>query len=151
MKRLFVLLLCLVMIVCSLSGCGEKSGKDNGKTDIVVTAFVHYDFVKQIVGDSANVTMLIKPGSEIHGYEPTPADVAKISNCDLFVYTGGESDVWVQGILSQAKSEDKAVSFLELCGEEAAHVGEKHNHKDGEHLDDEHVWTSPKKATLFAG
>ena len=44
--------------------------------------------------------MLLKPGAEMHSYEPTPQDIIQIRNADLFIYVGGESDAWVDSILS---------------------------------------------------
>ena len=36
--------------------------------------------------------MLIKPGVETHSYEPTPDDIQKIQNSDLFIYNGNTSE-----------------------------------------------------------
>ena len=41
------------------------------KLSVVTTIFPQYDFTRQIVGDKADVTMLLKPGAESHSYEPT--------------------------------------------------------------------------------
>ena len=82
---------------------------------IVATIFPQYDFARQIVGDYADVYMLLKPGEEIHSYEPTPQDIKMIQNSDLFIYTGGENDVWVENILSSLGDEGpRSVRLLDL-------------------------------------
>ena len=91
---------------------GEQPGN---RMQIVATIFPQYDFARQIVGDYADVYMLLKPGEEIHSYEPTPQDIKMIQNCDLFIYTGGENDVWVENILSSLGDEGpRSVRLLDL-------------------------------------
>ena len=74
------------------------------KLSVVTTIFPEYDWVKQIIGDtnSADITMLLDNGVDLHSYQPTAEDIMKISNCDLFIYVGGESDAWVKKALSEA-------------------------------------------------
>ena len=91
---------------------GEQPGN---RMQIVATIFPQYDFARQIVGDYADVYMLLKPGEEIHSYEPTPQDIKMIQNSDLFIYTGGENDVWVENILSSLGDEGpRSVRLLDL-------------------------------------
>lgn len=102
-----------------LSGCADaaQSGPDadrNGeKLHIVTTIFPPYDFVKKIGGEDVEVIMLLKPGMESHSYEPTPADIFRIMDSDLFLYAGGESDVWVEELLEGADTETKAAALLD--------------------------------------
>lgn len=143
MKRLLALIICILAIL-TLSGCGGEKMADDGKISIVATAFPHYDFARQITKGVENVEikMLISPGSEVHSYEPTPSDILAISECDLFIYTGGESDTWVKGILESSGNENmKIVSFMDLC-KDSIQAHEK-EHEGHEHVYDEHVWTSP--------
>ena len=58
---------------------------EDDKMKIVVTSFPQYDFARAVAGDKANIQMLIKPGVETHSYEPTPDDIQKIQNADLFI------------------------------------------------------------------
>ena len=54
--------------------------------------------MKQIAGEQASdmdITMLLDNGVDLHSYQPTAADIMKISDCDLFIYVGGESDTWL--------------------------------------------------------
>ncbi len=102
-----------------LSGCADAAQSGSGadreeeKLHIVTTIFPPYDFVKKIGGEDVEVTMLLKPGMESHSYEPTPADIFRIMDSDLFLYAGGESDVWVEELLEGADTETKAVALLD--------------------------------------
>lgn len=123
---------------------GDTYTYEKEKTSIVATTFAPYDFARQIAGDSADVTMLLSPGEESHTYEPTPGDIMKIQQCDLFIYGGGESEKWVEsilGTLDQSIRTVKMMETVELCEEEHDHT-EHYEHSHEEEYD-EHVWTSP--------
>ena len=87
----------------------------DGRISVVTTIFPPYDFVREIAGDEVNLTMLLKPGEETHSYEPTPQDIIDIQNSDVFIYTGGENDVWVEDILSSMPESDMLTLRLTDC------------------------------------
>ncbi|MBP1562598.1 MAG: zinc ABC transporter substrate-binding protein [Oscillospiraceae bacterium] len=139
-----------------LCGCQNQSKTENpsGKLKIVTTIFPAYDFAKNVFGDTAEVTMLLKPGMESHSFDPSAKDVVKIDECDLFIYNGGESDEWVENILKSTENVKslKMVDAVEVLGEEhtdgmTAEEHDEHEHDEEEY--DEHVWTSPKNAALI--
>ncbi|MCM1363607.1 MAG: metal ABC transporter substrate-binding protein [Faecalibacterium sp.] len=115
---------------------------------IITTGFASYDFAKQIAAEKANVEMLLSPGEESHTFEPTPSDIIKIQDCDVFIYGGGESDEWVNNILSSIDTEKIAVvKMMESTEAEKEDIIEgMEHHEDSEDEYDEHVWTSPLKA-----
>ena len=126
---------------------GESYEYKKDKTTIVATSFAPYDFARQIAGENAEVIMLLAPGEESHTYEPTPGDIMKIQQCDLFIYGGGESESWVESILEsfdEGVNTVKMMDVVELCQQEHDHSEDEHHHEDGEY--DEHVWTSPLNA-----
>ena len=136
MKRVIICLLCVVL----LCGCaGITNTKDTGKPTVVTTIFPLYDFARAIGGDNTHVKMLIKPGSEVHSYDPLPSDMSSVYNSDLFLYIGGESDTWVNTLL-----DGSAVNLLALID------SVEHTHSDHDHTHaDEHIWTSPENAILM--
>ena len=152
-KRLFL----IYLIIFLLAGCEPLQPQQKEKTQIVATIFPLYDFAREIAGEDAEVKMLLKPGAEVHSYEPTPQDIIAIQNCDVFLYIGGESDEWVRNVLESIDTTDMQVVALMDCvdaAEEAengfAWNGE-HDHGDDDHAleemeYDEHIWTSPRNA-----
>jgi len=155
--------ICLLLIV--MNGCTQSNGsaESTGKISIVATIFAPYDFIRQIVDDQAEVTMLLPPGSESHSYEPTPQDIIKIQNCDVFVYIGGDSDAWVHEMLESMDTGKMKIITLMDCvdvaeeeiveGMEDDHgYGDEERHDEDEHDErelDEHVWTSPQNAKII--
>ncbi len=135
MKRIIICLLCMLV----LCGC-TATQKDTSKPTIVTTIFPLYDFARHICGNKADVKMLIKPGSEVHSYDPLPSDMAAVYDSDLFLYIGGESDKWVQNLL-----DDNEINSIPLIGSIAEHT----EHHNGHSHADEHIWTSPENAVLM--
>ena len=179
MKKITALLLALMMLAGVLAGCGkpQDTGKA-GKLKVVTTIFPAYDWVRAILGDKADnaeVTMLLDNGVDLHSYQPTADDIVKISDCDLFVYVGGESDGWVENALKNAANRNmKVINLLEVLGDsvkteetvegmqEDGHDhghGHSHDEHDEEHDEaeghdhgeekDEHVWLSLKNAQVL--
>ena len=78
----------------ALTGCmpGQKSAASlppEKKIQIVCTNFPSYDFAKHIVKNHGEVTMLVKPGTDIHSFSPSPKDLKAVADSDLLIYTGG--------------------------------------------------------------
>ncbi len=156
-----------VFILCMLplSGCQNTEKKDDNKLNIVTVDFVQYDFVRSICKDSADVKMIMKPGAEIHGYEPSLSDISLIRNADVFIYNGGESDVWVEKILDSFDSSSiatlKLMDYALLLEESHSSISHSHNNRHGvhdhsgedecedKHGYDEHIWTSPSNAVIM--
>lgn len=162
MKKIISILLLFLTILLTFTGCGSNTFDfTNGKLSVVCTIFPEYDWVKQIVGDSpdVDVRLLIKNGVDLHSYQPSVEDIARISTCDLFVYVGGESDNWVNDVLKEAVNKDMvALNLLDVLGdyvkeeEEIDGMQEEHGHSHDENETaeyDEHVWLSLKNAELF--
>ena len=152
----------------------DNASSGDGNLSIVTTIFPEYDWVREITGngensvdrtaaDKADITFLLDNGVDIHNYQPTAADIVKISTCDVFIYVGGESDFWVDDALKEAINKDMVViDLLEVLGdtvkEEEVVEGmeaeeEEHGAEDSEGNEDEedpeydeHVWLSLKNA-----
>lgn len=187
-NRILMLLLSFALIIGTFAGCGTSASKNKvsaddkkaGKRSIVCTSYPQYDWVKQVLGDKIkdyDVTLLIGEGVDLHSYQPSASDVAKISTADIFIYVGGESDGWVTKALKSAVNKKmQVINMLDVLGdrvkEEEVVDGmqhSEHHHDDGDdgekHEDeykghdhsektagveyDEHVWLSLKNAKLL--
>lgn len=172
MKKFISVLLITVMALMSFSACGnggagtsgqaESSADDSArKIKVVTTIFPEYDWVRQIAGDKASdmdIIMLLDNGVDLHSYQPTADDIANISDCDLFIYVGGESDAWVDDALKNAVNKDmKVIDLLDVLGnsikEEEVVEGmqaEEEESEEGAEEEgpeyDEHVWLSLRNA-----
>ena len=190
LRKAAVLFVSVIMIM-SLAACGAagstgaimdsenalNKNSDPNKLQIVTTIFPEYDWVREIAGlgansvdksavDSIELTMLLDNGVDIHSFQPTAADIAKISTCDMFIYVGGESDFWVDDALKESINKNMVViDLLDVLGdsvkEEEVVEGmqeeeEEHEHGEAEADEeeegpeyDEHVWLSLKDSQTF--
>ena len=155
--RLASFLATLVLILGLLGGCGSGQA-DKKEFTVVTTIFPIYDWARQIVGDTEGVKIVLlqKSGTDMHSYQPTADDMVQIAGCDLFIYVGGESDVWVENALKSASNpKRKIISLMENLGmaarEETPIEGAQAEGKaaEGEKEYDEHVWLSLRNAQRF--
>ena len=152
-KRILCVMMAVMLITVCFCSCSstENTDKKSGKLSIVTTIFPPYDFARQVAGDKAELTMLLKPGTESHNYDPTPQDIIKIQNADVFIYVGGESDKWVEDMLASASKKPKKIIVMMDCvdklEEEIVEGMQAEEEEHGDEVEyDEHVWTSPKNA-----
>ena len=142
MKRLTAIFICLCLILCGCTAEPEQT-HDKSKLQIVCTSFPAYDFAREIAADRAELTLLIKPGSEVHSYEPTPKDMIRIQESDLFICNGGESEQWAKTLITPELNTIYMMDCVDTVEESADGI---YNAEDGEPELDEHVWTSPLNA-----
>ncbi len=141
-----------------LSACGAEKDLEETKGDrirILTTIFPLYDWAQNIVSGSGNIdtAYLIDGSTDLHNYQPSAADIVSISDCDVFIYVGGESDEWVEDALKQVGNSDMVVIDLldvlkDRVKEESSEgiFGEEEEEQEPE--SDEHVWLSVKNAMI---
>ena len=188
-KKIFALVAAASLMVAALTGCGEKKvsvvsevtteesapatdavkenieepSSEDEKITVVTTIFPEYDWVREIIKgheDRFDVTLLLDSGADLHSYQPTVEDITKVSNADMFVYVGGESDEWVEDALADAVNKDQvSVNLMEVLkdtvkeeevvegmqGEEEEEGEEGEEEEEGPEYD-EHVWLSVRCA-----
>ena len=141
LRRRFLGKACLIMLAAvlmifsaGLTGSGRTEEAEDGRMKVVTTIFPPYDFARAVSGGLADVTMLLSPGEEVHSYEPTPLDIKRIQGSDLFIYVGGENDVWVDRILDNMGEErPRTLRMVELTDTVAEEIVEGMMEERGEH------------------
>ncbi|WFA08933.1 metal ABC transporter substrate-binding protein [Tissierella sp. Yu-01] len=143
MKQILSIFLIIVIVIVPLVGCQslETNNIESNKIKVVTTIFPQYDFVRQIAGNNVDLTMLLKPGMESHSYEPSPQDIIKIQEADLFIYVGGENDIWVDEIIGsmgdQGPKTMKLIDYVDTVMEEIVE-GMEHDHDHEHNHEEEH-------------
>lgn len=138
----------ILLAIVTFAGCSlHNSESAINKIKVTASLFPQYDFARQIAGDKAEISLLLPPGSESHTYDPSPADILKISSSDVFLYTGKEMEPWADQIISSVQNDKLIIadvsSGIDLIesGHHSHHHGE-HNHLEHEHEHnlDPHIW-----------
>jgi zinc transport system substrate-binding protein len=139
MKHLFI----FIALIILLSACGSQAADVSGaEAEIITTVFPLYDFTRAVAGSRASVTLLLPPSADSHSYEPTPRDIIRIRDADVFLYIGGASDGWVERVLSGGENAVKLMDSVK------PHPGDNCAHGFFDEYD-EHIWTSPVNAILM--
>lgn len=155
-KLICLTLITAILVFASTLLCSCGLHRKSAGISIVATTFPQYDWVRNIVGDNKNIEikLLQDSGVDLHSYQPTAKDIITLSECDIFIYVGGESDSWVEGALKNAENPDMvAISLLDALGggakdeelKEGMEAEEEAGSGDAEK--DEHVWLSLKNAS----
>lgn len=169
MKKFLARTLALTLFASILTGCHSAPAQNAADPaiststrekplKIVTTIFPEYDWVRQILGEKAadaEITLLLDNGVDLHSFQPTANDMIRLSDCDLFIYVGGESDSWVDKALKNSANKDKTViDLMEVLGDSAkaeelveGMQPEVHSHDHEEEAEyDEHIWLSLRNA-----
>ena len=152
MKRVLSLVLALVMLL-SLAACSGAARR--ARVQIVTTSFPIYDWTRNIAGDvdGVEITWLMDSGVDPHSFQPTTKDLVFVSDCDVFVYVGGESEAWADDAVASMKNENaRVVKLLEglqeaaLAEEAVPGAQPEHEEEEEEGALDEHIWMSLRAA-----
>jgi zinc transport system substrate-binding protein len=152
MKHTIAKILCVTLLL-TVACSGISLAFWDSKPSIVTTTFPLYDFTRNVVGDRAELTLLIPPGAEAHSWEPTPSAMVKIQKSKLFIYNGAGLEAWAEKLENTVLAGKKmleassVVSLLTSEDEIHEHTREQshaHGHNHGE--TDPHIWLDPVNA-----
>ncbi len=157
LKRIMKMAVCAGMLCVLFSGCGQaKPAAEKEDLRIICTGFAEYDWTKALTRGAQHVQLscLLEDGNDLHSFQPTVKDMAAVSGCDIFIYGGGESDLWVQEMLDSMEHKDMTVlALMQTPGfvplRETRMPGMQEEAEEDAY--DEHVWLSLKNAELFCG
>lgn len=158
-KKWLIIVMLVISGMISLSGCTgggvPLSADDDDRIHIVCTTFPQYDWTLNLIQgneEHVSLTLLMDKGGDLHNFQPSALDIANVSACDMFIYVGGESDVWVDDALKEAVNPDmRVINMMDVIRDrlvEEEHVEEDRGHHE-EHEYDEHVWLSVKNAAFI--
>ena len=120
MKRTIILLLILCLTMSGMTGCAQEQKTDGIR--VVAVIFPEYDWARQIIGNESGIQLhlLVDDGVDPHSFQPSVADMVTVSECDLLIYGGGESDAWLEDVLKNPANKNmRTVALLPLLGEKA--------------------------------
>lgn len=152
MKRTLAFLLAVCLLAALLTGCGAAPAEKE-KPRIVTTIFPIYDWTKNLLGDRADevdLIMLLDDGVDMHSFQPSVADMVTLTDCDLVIYVGGESDEWIEEALDSNPNPKRAELRLmdALGGRTLTEEMVEGMEGEAEDTPDEHIWLSLTNAGL---
>src|SRR5688572_23216710 len=135
-----------LLFLAALAFCGCKGAKkesaESGKKRVVTSFTIIADMAREVAGDAATVESITKPGSEIHGYDPTPKDIVKAQSADLVLWNGMNLELWFEKFFTNVKDVPGAVlteGIKPLGIAEGPYTGKPNPH----------AWMSPANAVIY--
>jgi ABC-type Zn uptake system ZnuABC Zn-binding protein ZnuA len=136
LRRLFPLLLILIS-ACSPTASNAPEG---GPVVLASTTFLA-DIAQNVAGDRLQVDSLLPFGADAHSYQPTPQDVARITDSDLLIINGAEYEHFLEAIIESAGGERTVV--------EASAGLRVREDAEGTHGVDPHLWLDPNNVIHY--
>lgn len=134
----FVMIVALAIIIAAPTQ-QDFNKKIEKKLTVVTTLFPLYDITRSIGGEEADVSLLLDPGMEAHSFEPTPSDMIKISQADVFIYTGKFMETWAEDVLKSVNNKNllvidasRNINLIEDDSEHHDEDGDEHHDEDGD-------------------
>ncbi|WP_084252940.1 metal ABC transporter substrate-binding protein [Devriesea agamarum] len=137
----FIAVLCVGAIVLTACGSIASTEQPTEKPLVLTTFSVLEDMTKNVAGDHVQVRSIVPPGAEIHGYEPTPKDIAAASKASLVLDNGLHLERWFERFTEQIKVKHVTVSSTvePIKISEDAAAGQPNPH----------AWMSPDAAVKY--
>ena len=153
-NKLILYLSFALIVVMSLTACGQEveQSSGEGKLKVVATTTIVGDVVAQVGGDNIVLSVLLPIGTDPHGFDPTPRDVAKVAEADVVFANGAGLEAFLDNLIESAGADDKVVYVSEGVDFLVFEGGDQHE-EDGEgHLleaVDPHTWLDPNNVTVW--
>ena len=138
-KLLIALLSSTLLAACAPESVAVDPNRESEKPLVLTTFTVLADMARQVAGERLQVRSIVKPGAEIHGYEPTPSDLEKAADADLVVENGLGLELWADRFLRAAGNVPRLTlseGMTPLLIEGDAYAGKPNPH----------AWMSPQRA-----
>jgi len=150
--RLLALLLAVTLV---LAACGTETGADSDRPLVVATTSIWGDVVGQIVGEDADVEVLIPRGADSHDYEPTSRQVALLQEADLVVANGLGLEEGLVDILESAAADGANILEVAPLVDPIPFADHDHDHEEDAAHDrgdlDPHVWFDLTRVEIAVG
>lgn len=116
------------------------------KLRVVATFLPVYLFTKAVAGDVAQVDILIKPGTEVHEYQSTPADVQALAQTDVVIKNGLGIEEFLESTIKSAQNSklkiidaSQGIQSIDQLSQVVETGKHSHDHATG----NPHVWLDP--------
>jgi len=114
------------------------------KLQVIATTSIVADVVHNVGGDLIELKTLMPPGADPHAFEPTPQDIAAVSDAHVIFANGAGLEAFLEPLLESAGAADRVVHVSQgVALHEAAHADEQH------HDADPHTWTDPNNVLTW--
>ena len=170
-KNSSFIFLSILLAIVILAACnpGDVDSQSGTKLRVVATTTIVGDVVSQIGADLIDLSILLPVGTDPHGFDPTPQDIAKVAEADVIFANGAGLEEFLDnliesaGVIEKVAHVSEGIEFLMPEGNEREHESQEHGqehsaeerseeHEGEEHQHDgadPHVWTDPNNVMVW--
>jgi len=149
-RRLVALLVALLVLSAACDSSSSSPSATASGYRVMATTSVFADLARLALGDSVQIDSIIPAGVDVHTFEPSPTDAAKIAAADLILMNGLGLDEWVVSLVDAAhKSEADILRLGEGLDVSDAWSYLASPEAETEHAYDPHVWLDPTGAAHY--
>lgn len=130
-----------VLVIAAIATLAVTPSADDDRLDVVASFYPIWFFASEIGGERAEVEMLIPDNVEPHSWQPSPSDLIKVSDADMFIYNGGGLEPWADEFISQISN--PGVVIVDTSSNVSQIM------VDGKY-EDPHFWLDPLSAKVQA-
>jgi ABC-type Zn uptake system ZnuABC Zn-binding protein ZnuA len=148
-KKLFPFIL-LIAFLFSLNACNAAPSPSEGgnqKLQVVATTTIVGDVVANIGGDAIQLTVLLPVGTDPHGFDPTPQDIAKVAEADLLIINGAGLEQFMDNLLQNAGGDTQVVDASK--GIQLIQITKTDTQGNQVSKGDPHTWIDPNNVIIW--
>lgn len=152
--RTVLLSIILIFFLATCSAPAEDVSQQDHILQVVATTSIVGDVVSRVGGDAIELTVLLPPGTDPHGFQPTPQDMARVADARVIFMNGAGLEAFMQSLLEKSGSQARLVevsqdiALLEAVSHDEAELEDEHS-EEGEHAGDPHVWMDPNNVLIW--
>ena len=143
----------LFLVIVTACQVGQRTNSDDNRLKVVATTTIVGDVVKQLGGDRIELSILLPTGTDPHGFQPAPRDLANISEADLIFANGAGLEEFLQPLIENSGGKAPIISVsdgIDLLEPGEIHQADESTAKTGEHSNgDPHTWFDPNNVKIW--
>jgi ABC-type Zn uptake system ZnuABC Zn-binding protein ZnuA len=148
MKKLVSLILMAALLAaCQPRGPVAQSGGAKTALKVVAAETFLADIAQNVAGDRIKIDALMPIGVDPHGFEPTPTDVAKITDSQVLIVNGAGFEAFLDELLKNAGGTRVVIEAATGLASRQLRAGE---FADPDHAGDPHFWLDPNNVIKYA-
>ena len=141
------LVIALLISVIGCSGNSQTAELGSSKLQVVATTTIVGDVVANIGGDVIDLAVLLPIGTDPHGFEPTPQDIAKVAEADLLIMNGAGLEQFMDRLLENAGGDVTVIDASR--GIELIPIAIENTSDEETSKGDPHTWMDPNNVMIW--
>jgi|AutmiccommuBRH23_1029490.scaffolds.fasta_scaffold00536_38 ABC-type Zn uptake system ZnuABC Zn-binding protein ZnuA len=153
-QKRYVYIAIFLILMVSLAACNQvPKNQDQSTLKVLAVESFLADIVQNVAGDRLEVETLMPKGLDPHSFEPTPRDIARISDSDILFINGAGFETWFDDIIENLPENlvvvEASAGLESRIVEEEEHEEEDELEEEHDHEIDPHFWLDPNLVITY--